>query len=75
MKVKIQSVGSDIVLGPYHTYDTPKIGETVVVSPECFNARVIDVKHALLAESWAMVEPILIVAPMAEEDDSATEDG
>ena len=75
MKVKIQSVGSDIVLGPYHTYDTPKIGETVVVSPECFNARVIDVKHALLGESWAMIEPILIVAPMAEGDDSATEDG
>jgi hypothetical protein len=56
----------------YYTYDTPRIGETVVVSPDGFEARIVDIKHALFGEHGNLPEPILIVARIAEDIDSAT---
>ena len=72
MRVKLEELGSDAQPREYYTYDTPKIGETVVVSPDCFEARIIDIKHALLGEHGNLLEPILIVARIAEDGDSDT---
>lgn len=73
MRVKLEELGSDAPPREYCTYDTPKIGETVVVSPDGFEARIIDIKHALLGEHGNLPEPILIVARIAEDGDSATQ--
>ena len=75
MRVKIEELGSDAQPREYYTYDTPKIGETVVVSPDGFEARVVDIKHALLGEHGNLPEPILIVARIAEDIDGATQNG
>ena len=69
MRVKIEELGSDAPVREYHTYDTPKIGETVVVSPDGFEARIVNIKHALLGEHGNLPEPILIVARIAEDID------
>ena len=75
MRVKIEELGSDAQPRVYYTYDTPKIGETVVVSPDGFEARIIEIKHALLGEHGNLPEPILIVARIAEDIDSVTQNG
>jgi hypothetical protein len=72
MRVKLEELGSDAQPRVYYTYDTPRIGETVLVSPDGFKARVIDVKHALLSEHGNLPEPILIIARIAEDIDSDT---
>ena len=75
MRVKIEELGSDAQPREYYTYDTPRIGETVVVSPDGFEARIVDIKHALLSEHGSLPEPILIVARIAEDIDGATQNG
>ena len=75
MRVKLEELGSDSAVREYYTYDTPKIGETVVVSPDGFEARIVNIKHALLGEHGNLPEPILIVARIAEDIDGATQNG
>lgn len=75
MRVKLEELGSDAQPREYYTYDVPRIGETVVVSPDGFEARIVDIKHALLGEHGNLPEPILIVARIAEDIDSDTENG
>ncbi len=72
MRVKLKELGSDAQPREYYTYDTPKIGETVVVSPDGFEARIINIKHVMLSEHGNLPEPILIVARIAEDGDSDT---
>ena len=68
MRVKLEELGSDAQPREYHTYDTPRIGETVVVSPDGFEARIINIKHALFNEHGNLPEPILIVARITKDD-------
>jgi hypothetical protein len=72
MRVKLEEFGSDARPRVYYTYDIPRIGETVLVSPDGFKARVIDVKHALLSEHGNLSEVILVVVRIAEDMGSAT---
>jgi hypothetical protein len=72
VRVKLEEFGSDAQPRVYYTYDIPRIGETVVVSPEGFEARIVDIKHALFGEHGNLPEPILIVARIAEDMGSAT---
>ena len=73
MRVKLEEFGSDAQPRVYYTYDIPSIGETVVVSPEGFEARIVDIKHALFGEHGNLPEPILIVARIAEDMGSDTQ--
>jgi hypothetical protein len=75
MRVKLEELGSDARLREYHTYDTPRIGETVVVSPDGFEARIVGIKHALFSEHGNLPEPVLIVARIAEDIDGDTQNG
>ncbi len=72
MRVKLEEFGSDARPRVYYTYDIPRIGETVLVSPDGFKARVIDVKHALLSEHGNLSEVILVVVRIAEDMGSDT---
>ena len=72
MRVKLEEFGSDARPRVYYTYDIPRIGETVLASPDGFKARVIDVKHALLSEHGNLSEVILVVVRIAEDMGSAT---
>jgi hypothetical protein len=51
----------------------PRIGETVVVSPDGFEARIVNMKHALFGEHGNLPEPILIVTRIAEDMGGATQ--
>jgi hypothetical protein len=73
MRVKLEELGSDAQPRVYYTYDAPRIGETVVVSPDGFEARIIDIKHALFCEHGNLPEPILIVARIDEDMGSDTQ--
>ena len=75
MRVKIEELGSDAESREYHTQYMPRIGETVVVSPDGFEARIVNIKHALLGEHGNAPEPILIVARIAEDIDGDTQNG
>ena len=75
MRVKIEELGNNTESREYHTQYMPRIGETVVVSPDGFEARIIDIKHGLFREHFWSVEPILIVARIAEDGDSDTQNG
>ena len=75
MRVKLEEFLSDAQPREYYTYDMPRIGDTVVVSPDGFEARVVDIKHALLGEHGNLPEPILIVARIAEDIDSDPQNG
>ena len=75
MRVKLEEFGSDARPRVYYTYDIPRIGETVVVSPEGFEARIVDIKHALFGEHGNLPEPILIVARIVGDIDSDTQNG
>jgi hypothetical protein len=72
VRVKLEEFGSDARPRVYYTYDIPRIGETVLVSPDGFKARVIDVKHALLSEHGNLSEVILVVVRIAEDMGSDT---
>lgn len=72
MRVKLEEFGSDAQPRVYYTYDAPRIGEIVVVSPDGFQARIVDIKHALFGEDGNLPEPILIIARIAEDIDSDT---
>ena len=75
MRVKLEEFLSDARPREYYTYDMPRIGETVVVSPDGFEARIVNIKHALLGEHGNLPEPILIVARIAEDIDSDAQNG
>ena len=75
MRVKIEELGSDAESRGYHTQYMPRIGETVVVSPDGFEARIVNSKHALLGEHGNLPEPILIVARIAEDIDGDAQNG
>ena len=75
MRVKIEELGNNTESRVYYTYDTPRIGETVVVSPDGFEARIVAIKHALLGEHGNLPEPILIVARIAEDMGGDTQNG
>ena len=75
MRVKLEELGSDAAPREYYTYDVPRIGETVVVSPDGFEARIVNIKHALLGEHGNLSEPILIVARIAEDIDGDAQNG
>ena len=75
MRVKLEELGSDAAPREYYTYDVPRIGETVVVSPDGFQARIIEIKHALLGEHGNLPEPILVVARIAEGIDGDAQNG
>ena len=74
MRVKLEEFGSDARPRVYYTYDNwiLRIGEIVVVSPDGFQARIVDIKHALFGEDGNLPEPILIIARIAEDIDSDT---
>ena len=73
MRVKIEELGSSTESQAYHTEHMPRIGETVVVSPDGFEARVINIKHAVFSANVSLPEPVLIVARIAEGSDDATQ--
>ncbi len=75
MRVKLEEFLSNAQPRVYYTYDTPRIGETVVVSPDGFEARIVAIKHALLGEHGNLPEPILIVARIAEDMGGDTQNG
>ena len=75
MRVKLEEFLSDARPREYYTYNMPRIGETVVVSPDGFEARIVNIKHALLGEHGNLSEPILIVARIAEDIDGDTQNG
>ena len=75
MRVKIEELGSDAESREYHTQYMPRIGETVVVAPDGFEARIIDIKHAVFREHIGFPEPVLIVARIAEDIDSDAQNG
>lgn len=75
MRVKIEELGNDTESREYHTQYMPRIGETVVVSPEGFEARIINIKHAMFSKDISFSEPVLIVARIAEDSDSDTQNG
>ena len=75
MRVKLEELGSDAQPREYHTQYMPRIGETVVVSPEGFDARIIDIKHAMFSKDISFPEPVLIVARIAEDMGGDTQNG
>jgi len=75
MRVRLEELGSNAQPREYHTYDVPRIGETVVVSPDGFEARIVAIKHALFGEHGNLSEPILIVARIAEDMGCDTQNG
>jgi hypothetical protein len=75
MLVKLEEFGSDARPQEYYTQYMPRIGETVVVSPDGFEARIVNIKHALFGEHGNLPEPILIVARIAEDMGSDTQSG
>ena len=75
MRVRLEELGSDAQPRECYTQYMPRIGETVVVSPEGFEARIIDIKHAVFSKDISFPEPVLIVARIAEDIDSDTQNG
>ena len=75
MRVKIEEFGNNTESREYHTQYMPRIGETVVVSPDGFEARIIDIKHAMFREHISFPEPVLIVARIAEDIDGDPQNG